>query len=103
MTEFDELKAEVVALRAEVDKWKAITIDVLGKASRAQGFAEGVSEGANMQIKFLTSRIDTIENRSLSPTPKQFFDINLAQADASTLDDILARYRCSPPNSGEKL
>jgi hypothetical protein len=67
MTEFDELKAEVSALRAEVEKWKAITIDVLGKASRAQGFAEGIGEGANMQIRFLTDRVSALEKHRFVP------------------------------------
>jgi hypothetical protein len=70
MTDFDDLKAEVAALRAEVEKWKTITIEVLGKASRAQGFAEGVGEGANMSIRFLTDRIAALENRNfLKPLP----------------------------------
>ena len=62
MSEVEELKAEIAVLRGEVEKWKTITIEVLGKASRAQGFAEGVGEGANMSIRFLTDRIAALEN-----------------------------------------
>jgi ubiquinone biosynthesis protein UbiJ len=86
MTEFDELKAEVAALRAEVDKWKAITIDVLGKASRAQGFAEGVGEGARMQLDALNGRVTMLEmSQNNKPLP---FGMT---------------YLAPSPNSGETL
>lgn len=63
MSEVEGLKAEIAVLRGEVEQWKVIVIDVLGKASRAQGFAEGVGEGTRMQLDALNGRVTLLESR----------------------------------------
>lgn len=61
MSEIEELRKEVDAMRAEVTEWKAIAISQLSTASRARGFAEGVAEIVKLRLDWLEQRVLALE------------------------------------------
>lgn len=63
MSELEELKADVVALRTEVEQWKAHVVEIMGVASRAQGLVEGVAEIQKVLNTSFERRLLALETR----------------------------------------
>jgi|WetSurMetagenome_2_1015567.scaffolds.fasta_scaffold02463_14 hypothetical protein len=63
--EVAELQQQVVALRAEVMEWKTRVVELMGVASRAHGFAEGVAQTQQQLNASIDRRVSALECRQL--------------------------------------
>jgi hypothetical protein len=68
MSEIDELRQEMAALRAELAEWKAIVVGQEGKIGRALGVAEGVGETQGLLNKGFDARLSCLEGKVM-PQP----------------------------------
>lgn len=64
MSEIEELRKEIVALRDELEKWQAIVVSQEGKIGRALGVAEGAAETQGLLNKSFDARIWSLEMRT---------------------------------------
>jgi hypothetical protein len=70
MSEVEGLKAEIAALRGEVEQWKSRVVEIMGVASRAQGFTEGVAGTQKIINESYERRLAALESKpSLKPLP----------------------------------
>jgi hypothetical protein len=86
MSETEELRAEIAALRGELEQWKARVVEIMGVASRAQGLVEGVADMQKIINASNERRLIALESHP-EPKPIPFGTTYISQS----------------PNSGEKL
>ena len=61
MSEIEELRKEVAALRTELEHWQTIVVCQEGKTGRALGLAEGAAEMQGLLNRSFEARIAALE------------------------------------------
>ena len=63
MSEIEELREEIAALRAEFERWRTHMLRTTSAANRALGYSHGIGEGAKIRLDAVDGRLAAIEAR----------------------------------------